>query len=223
MKVLLADDHPLFLDGIKNLILSRGQEVVGTARDGWEAVEKARALQPEVVLMDVQMPRLDGLAATRLIKSEMPQIKVVMLTMDGSNDALFEAIKGGAAGYLLKTEDTGVFFESLLAMAEGQAPLSAGLAARILKEFGERRAEAPGETLGEALGETLDETQAEALSARQFQVLTLVAEGQTYKEVGSTLQISERTVKYHMAEIVERLQLENRAQAVEYVRRMLLR
>jgi two-component system NarL family response regulator len=158
--------------------------------------------------MDVQMPRLDGLAATRLIKAEMPQLKVVMLTMDGGNDALFEAIKSGAAGYLLKTEDTEVFFESLLALAEGQAPLSCGLAARILKEFGERNDEVPAET------------QDERLSARQLQVLTLVAEGKTYKEVGAMLHISERTVKYHMGEIVERLQLENRAQAVEYVQRM---
>lgn len=207
MRVLLADDHPLFLDGLRNLLISRGLEVVGTAHDGWEALEQARALHPDAVLMDVQMPRLDGLAATRLIKAEMPQVKVVMLTMDDGNDALFEAIKSGAAGYLLKTEDTEVFFRSLLALAEGEAPLSSGLAARILKEFGDLKGDAPRET------------QTERLSARQLQVLAMVAAGLTYKEVGAGLHLSERTVKYHMGEIVERLHLENRAQVIEYAQR----
>jgi two-component system NarL family response regulator len=209
MRVLLADDHPLFLDGLKNLILSRGQEVVGTAQDGQEALEKARALRPDVVLMDVQMPRLDGLAATRLIKAEMPAVKVVMLTMDDGNDALFEAIKSGAVGYLLKTEDTEVFFQLLLALAAGEAPLSTGLAARILKELGE--CERPDGSARTA--------RTEGLTARQLQVLTMVAEGLTYKEVGMKLHLSERTVKYHMGEIVERLHLENRAQAVAHAQR----
>jgi two-component system NarL family response regulator len=209
MRVLLADDHPLFLDGFKNLILSRGLEVVGTAQDGQEALEKARALRPDVVLMDVQMPRLDGLAATRLIKAEMPAVKVVMLTMDDGNDALFEAIKSGAVGYLLKTEDTEVFFQLLLALAAGEAPLSTGLAARILKELGE--CERPDGSARTA--------RTEGLTARQLQVLTMVAEGLTYKEVGMKLHLSERTVKYHMGEIVERLHLENRAQAVAHAQR----
>jgi two-component system NarL family response regulator len=209
MRVLLADDHPLFLDGLKNLILSRGLEVVGTAQDGQEALEKARALRPDVVLMDVQMPRLDGLAATRLIKAEMPAVKVVMLTMDDGNDALFEAIKSGAVGYLLKTEDTEVFFQLLLALAAGEAPLSTGLAARILKELGE--CERPDGSARTA--------RTEGLTARQLQVLTMVAEGLTYKEVGMKLHLSERTVKYHMGEIVERLHLENRAQAVAHAQR----
>ena len=209
MRVLLADDHPLFLDGLKNLILSRGQEVVGTAQDGQEALEKARALRPDVVLMDVQMPRLDGLAATRLIKAEMPAVKVVMLTMDDGNDALFEAIKSGAVGYLLKTEDTEVFFQLLLALAAGEAPLSTGLAARILKELGE--CERPDGSARTA--------RTEGLTARQLQVLTMVAEGLTYKEVGMKLHLSERTVKYHMGEIVERLHVENRAQAVAHAQR----
>ena len=209
MRVLLADDHPLFLDGLKNLILSRGLEVVGTAQDGQEALEKARALRPDVVLMDVQMPRLDGLAATRLIKAEMPAVKVVMLTMDDGNDALFEAIKSGAVGYLLKTEDTEVFFQLLLALAAGEAPLSTGLAARILKELGE--CERPDGSARTA--------RTEGLTARQLQVLTMVAEGLTYKEVGMKLHLSERTVKYHMGEIVERLHVENRAQAVAHAQR----
>jgi two-component system NarL family response regulator len=208
MRVVLADDHPLFLDGLKNLITSRGLEVVGTACDGWEALDRARSLNPDLVLMDVQMPRLDGLAATRLIKAEMPRIKVVMLTMDDRNESLFEAIKSGASGYLLKTENTDVFFQSLLAMAEGQAPLSAGLAARILKEF----AEHPDDTRKVA--------PEDGLSTRQRQVLAMVASGMTYKEVGAKLNLSERTIKYHMGEIVQRLHLENRSQVIEYAQRI---
>ena len=103
MKILLVDDHPLFLDGLKTLLAIRGIEVVGTARDGLEAVEKARALHPEVILMDIQMPHLDGVAATRLIKAEQPDVKIGMLTMSDKDEDLFEAIKSGACGYLLKT------------------------------------------------------------------------------------------------------------------------
>lgn len=209
MRVLLADDHPLFVDGLKNLLTGRGMEVVGTAQDGWDALEKARALHPNLVLMDIQMPHLDGLAATRLIKAEMPEVKIVMLTMQADNEALFEAIKSGATGYLLKTERTEVFFELLQGMAEGEAPLSRGLAERILKEFGGQDAfSAPEKPLEKRL------------SSRQLQVLTLVAEGLTYKEIGAKLFVSERTVKYHMGEIVQRLQMENRTQVLEYARRM---
>src|SRR5512136_797956 len=133
MKLLLADDHPLFLDGLKNLLTRRGEQVVGTARDGLEALEKARSLRPDLILMDIQMPRCDGLAATRLIKAELPEIKIVMLTMSSDDDDLFEAIKSGACGYLLKTQDTEQFFIQLQELARGEAPLSPGLAARILQ------------------------------------------------------------------------------------------
>lgn len=209
MRVLLADDHPLFLDGLQNLMTSRGVSVAGTALDGLEAVDKARALYPDVILMDIQMPRLDGLAATRLIKAEQPQINIVMLTMLSDDDALFEAIKSGASGYLLKTLDTDAFFHSFLSMAQGEAALSPGIAERILKEFG-RNWGRDNATHAEP---------DEALSARQRQVLTLVTHGLTYKEVGSQLNLSERTVKYHMGEIVQRLHLQNRAQAMHHAAR----
>ena len=208
MKLLLVDDHSLFLDGIKNLLLSQGMEVAGTAHDGWEAVEQARALRPDVILMDVQLPKLDGLAATRLIKAEMPEVKVVMLTMDDRDETLFEAIKSGASGFLLKTEGAEFFFKSLRGLSEGESPLSSGVAARILKEF------------GKSAQPSSQKTPAERLSAKQLQVLTLVAGGLTYKEVGARLFLSERTIKYHMAQIVQQLQLENRAQALEYAQRI---
>jgi len=212
MKILLVDDHPLFLDGLKTLLTIRGIEVVGTARDGLEALEKARALQPDVILMDIQMPHLDGLAATRLIKAEQPEVKIGMLTMSDNDEDLFEAIKSGASGYLLKTEDTDKFFELLMGLTRGEVPLSPGLASRVLEEFARQRG--AGESLQQA------EDKKEALTPRQIEVLTLVAQGLTYKEVGAKLFLSERTIKYHMGEIIERLHLENRQQVIEYGRRM---
>ncbi len=214
MKVLLVDDHPLFLDGLKNLLTSRGLEEVGTACDGLEALEKARALKPDLILMDIQMPRLNGLAATRLIKAEQPNVKIVMLTISENDEDLFEAIKSGASGYLLKTEETEKFLNLLLGLTKGEVPLSAGLASRVLKEFA--RQGGPIESIAQAVKKE------ETLTPRQMEVLTLVAQGLTYKEVGIKLFLTEHTIKYHMGEIVERLQLKNRRQVVEYARRMKL-
>jgi two-component system NarL family response regulator len=212
MRILLADDHPLFLDGLKNLLTARGVQVVGTAHDGLEALEKARRLRPEVILMDIQMPRCDGLCATRLITAELPEIKIVMLTMSSDDDDLFEAIKSGACGYLLKTQDTEEFFTHLKGLEHGEPPLSPGLAARILREFG-RHHLASGSREPEPVGKDF-------LTSRELEVLTLVSQGLTYKEVGASLSLSERTIKYHMGEIIARLHLENRAQVVEYARRL---
>ncbi|MCL4489402.1 MAG: response regulator transcription factor [Chloroflexi bacterium] len=210
MNLLLADDHPLFVDGLRNLLGGRGLNVVGTARDGLEALEMARRLHPDVILMDINMPGCDGLAATRLIKAELPEIKIVMLTMSGNDDDVFEAIKSGACGYLLKTEDTEDFFSRLKELAEGEAPLSPGLAARILEQFGREVSAAP---------QHQDSTSSEPLTERELEVLTLVAQGLTYKAVAAKLYLTERTIKYHMGEIVARLQLRNRKQVVEYARR----
>lgn len=210
MKVLLVDDHPLFLDGLKNLLTTRGVQVVGCARDGLEALDKARTLRPEVILMDIHMPQLDGLAALRLIKAELPEISIVMLTMSAEDEDLFEAIKCGACGYLLKTQDTDEFFVLLQDVARGEVALSPGLAARILSEFGRQAGVAPG---------VADKEGRASLSARELEVLTLVAHGLTYKEVGAKLYLAERTIKYHIGEIVARLHLENRAQVIEYARR----
>ena len=214
MKVLLVDDHPLFLDGLRNLLTNRGIEVVGTACDGLEAMEKARVLKPELILMDIQMPRLNGLAATRLIKTEQPDVKIVMLTISENDEDLFEAIKSGACGYLLKTEVTEKFLELLSGLARGEVPLSAGLASHVLKEFA--RQGGAGGSLEQAVKKE------ETLTSRQMEVLTLIAQGLTYKEAGAKLFLTEHTIKYHMGEIVERLQLENRRQVVEYARRMKL-
>jgi two-component system NarL family response regulator len=214
LKTLLVDDHPLFLEGLKNLLTLRGIEVVGTAGDGMEALEKARTLHPEIILMDIQMPKLDGLAATRLIKAELPDVKIVMLTMSAEDEDLFEAIKNGARGYLLKTLDVDEFFSLFLGLARGEVPLSPGLASRVLEAFARQAMESEPIKPWEA--------KTEALSGRQVQVLTLVAQGLTYKEVGAKLCLAERTIKYHVGEIIERLHLENRAQAIHYAKGMKL-
>jgi two-component system NarL family response regulator len=207
MKVLLADDHPLFLDGLEDLLRTNGFDVAGTARDGLEAVEKARALGPEAILMDIRMPRLDGLAAVRAIKAELPQIKIVMLTISETDDDLFEAIKSGASGYLLKSQSAEELLALMRGVERGEAVFSPGLAARILQEFG-RQASALEEKSRNA-----------GLSDREREVLALIVQGLKYKEVAAKLFLSERTIKYHMGQILERLHLKNRAQAVEYARR----
>lgn len=210
MRVLLADDHPLFVAGLKSLLGGRGVQVVATARDGLEALEKARHERPDVILMDIHMPRCDGLAATQLIKAELPEIKIVMLTMSGENDDLFEAIKNGASGYLLKTLDTEDFFTRLMELSRGETPLSPGLAARVLDLLSER---------ADTAKQKKDSLEEAVLTSREQEVLILVARGFTYKEVAQQLCLSERTIKYHMGEIIARLHLENKAQVVQHAKR----
>ena len=205
VRVLVVDDHPLFAQGLRNLLLAHEVDVVGTARDGLEAVEMARTHRPDVVLMDVRMPRCDGLEATRTISAELPDVKVVMLTASAAEEDLFEAVKSGASGYLLKSSDADTFLESLSDMVAGTAALSPKLAAKILEEY--RRTTASGEQPEDILG---------VLTPRQVQVLRLVARGLTYKEVGAALSLSERTIKYHMGQILEQLQVESRAQAIAW-------
>jgi len=207
MRLLLVDDHSLFLEGLCNLLISRGIEVAGSARDGFEALVQVRELHPDVVLMDIQMPRCNGLDATRLIKAEFPEIRVVMLTASLEDEDLFEAIRVGASGYLVKTQDTRAFFSSLEELGRGEVALAPGLVKRVMSEFA-RLAEPP-DLEGEGGGH---------LSSRQMQILTLICHGFTYKEVGARLGLAERTVKYHMGEILSALHLSNRGEAVSYAR-----
>ncbi|MBN1818738.1 MAG: response regulator transcription factor [Sedimentisphaerales bacterium] len=210
MRILLVDDHPLFLDGLKTLLTVRGFDVVGTARDGLEAIEKAHRLKPQVILMDLEMPHLGGLAATRSIKTEQPEVKIVMLTMSASHEDLYTAIRAGACGYVLKTEDTDSFFQLLSDLLRGEAPLSASMAARVLEEFARQERDLPSGTS--------DASQEEPLTPRQVEVLSLVAQGLIYKEVAAKLFVTEQTVKYHMGQIIQRLHLKNRREAIEYAR-----
>lgn len=214
IRVLLADDHVLFMEGLKNLIGSQGFEVVGTARDGLEALEKARLLHPEMILMDLQMPRCNGLTATRLIKAEMPEIKIVILTMSDREQDLFTAIQNGASGYLLKGLRAEELIDQLSGLASNAAIISPELAAQVWEEFSRNEKETA------AAAETNPVEPEESLTPRQVEILALIAKGNTYKEVASKLFISERTVKYQMADIIRQLQLQNRRQAIAYARKV---
>jgi two-component system NarL family response regulator len=219
MNVLLVDDHPLFLEGIRNLLAARDIQVVGIAHDGMQALQQARDLRPDVILMDIQMPTCDGLEATRLIKAEMPDIHIVMLTMLEDDEALFEAIRSGATGYLNKTLNSTQFFNLLFGLDQGEAPLTPGIASRVLSEFAQQdqrtdRARPTTQSPHE------DEANSETLTERQREVLTLVAQGYTYKEIGTILHLAERTIKYHMQGIVQRLHLKNRVEIIAYARRV---
>ncbi len=211
MRLLLVDYHPLFLEGLHNLLTAKGLAVIGTARDGFEALTQVRALNPDIVLMDIRMPRCNGLDATRLIKAEYPNIHIVMLTMSADDEDLFQAIRVGASGYLLKSQETADLYRALNELIQGQIVLAPGLAQRVLEEFSRLSDGGPDEnsSKNEAL---------EGLSQRQVQVLTLVASGLPYKEVGRHLSLTERTIKFHMGEIIARLHLRNRAEAVAFAR-----
>ncbi len=221
LRVMLVDDHALFLEGLKNLLAAAGVEVVGTARDGFEALVQARHLQPDVILMDIHMPNCDGVSATRLIKASMPEVKIVILTMSEDEQDLFEAVKSGASGYLLKRLEATEFFKYLAELQAGHPPFSPGLAEKILSEFAHQKSPADTQpATGNQAGVQADGTLPTSLSPRQMQILTLVSQGQTYHEVAETICITERTVKYHMAEILQRLHLQNRAQVIAYAARM---
>ena len=207
MRLLLVDDHPLFMQSLKVLLNTSGYEVIGLASTGVEALKQARLLRPDLILMDIDMPDCDGLAATRLIKAEMPHIKIVMLTVSASDEHLFEAVKSGASGYLLKSQSAERFLELIAQVEHGGAALPPELAARLLEEFARQSQHV----------ETLPVEGAPAeLTPRQLEILSLVAQGLTYPQVGETLHLSEPTVRYHMGEILERLHLKNRAQVIAY-------
>jgi two-component system NarL family response regulator len=235
MRVLIADDHPLFAKGLADLLGARGLHVLGTAKDGLEALQRAREKRPDVVLMDISMPRCNGLAATRLIKAELPDTRIVVVTVSEDDKDVFEAVKSGASGYVLKDVDADALMEMLSDLEKGEAAFSPGLTAKILAEFtrlgaqlnaqDRGRAEDPGPS-GRGAGverptgsDLLIGTQS-VLMPRQLQVLRLVASGMSYKEVGAALFISERTVKYHMKQILDQLHLQNRSQVLAYAARM---
>lgn len=217
LRVLLVDDHPLFLDGMRNMLTVRGVEVIGVALDGIEAQDLARELQPDVILMDMNMPRCDGLEATALIKAELPQIKIIMLTVAAEQEKLFQALRAGASGYLLKSLDSSEFFQLLSEAMQGEIVLSQGLAEKALREFAQRST-----TAARVAPSSTDDAQPLDpllnLSARQRDILERAAMGSTYKEIAAALFISEATVKYHMGQIIELLQVENRREAIALAR-----
>jgi DNA-binding NarL/FixJ family response regulator len=205
VRILVADDHPLFRKGLSALLAKEeGFEIVGEAQDGEEAFEKAQELRPDIVLMDVYMPRCDGLTATRRIKEALPSLKIVILTMSEDDNNLFEAIKAGAHGYLLKKIEPNVLFEMLRGVFRGEAPLSRGTATKILNEYAKQVQRSPSEVQGDQL------------SPKEREVLELLTKGMTNKEIGNKLGIAENTVKNHLKNILDKLHLDNRVQAAAF-------
>jgi RNA polymerase sigma factor (sigma-70 family) len=207
LRLLLVDDHVLFRKGVAALLAARqDMQVVGEASDGLEAIEMARETFPDVILMDINMPRCDGLEATRRIKREMPHMTIVMLTVSEDDKHLFEAIKSGAQGYLLKNLEPYQLHDMLESISRGETPLSGAIATKILKEFTH-----PSPDEVDEVDKVIDE-----LTARETMILQYVAEGLTNKEIATTLVISENTVKIHLRNILEKLHLQNRIQAAVY-------
>ena len=202
MKIVIADDHALFMDGLKNLLESRGYKVIGMARDGMEAFNLAKKLQPDVMLIDIFMPNCDGLEATMLIKANFPKIKVVILTSSENEQDVFNAIKYGACGYFIKSFNSDTLFGLLDTLKRGETPVSPGLAGKVLEEF--------------QTGEQERAKGKHYLTERQREVLSLVANGHIYKEIAETLDISERTIKYHIQSAIDKLHLQNRQQLISY-------
>jgi DNA-binding NarL/FixJ family response regulator len=222
MRVLLVDDHRLMSDGVSNLLAAHGIEVLGVASDGVEAISLVQELCPDVILMDIRMPRCDGLSATRQIKALRPEIKILMLTTSAEDQDLFESVKSGAAGYLLKSISGNAFIEALRGLEQGTPPFSPGLASRLLSEFAKLSGTQDGSSrLASPSREK--EKKTNELTERQTEVLRLVAQGLTYPEVGERLALSERTVRFHMTEIISRLHLQNRNQVLAYAGKLGLR
>lgn len=205
LRVLLVDDQVLFREGMVSLLETTPEniKVVGEAEDGLDAIEKAKQLGPDLILMDIGMPRCNGLEATRRIKEQMPNIKIVMLTVSDHDNDLFEAIKAGAQGYLLKNLSATNLFEMLKGVSRGEAPISRITAARILEEYAQTGRPDDTETISHR----------SQLTRREKDVLNLVVEGASNREIAAAIFVSESTVKNHLCNILEKLHVENRVQA----------
>lgn len=205
LRVMIVDDHALFRESLGNLLTYRGTyDVVGDAGAGEEAIRMAIELEPDVVLMDINMPGMDGIEATRQLKARLPDVRIVMLTIFDDQERLFEAIRAGAQGYLLKSIRSQELVDQLEGLSRGEAAISRRMAARILDEF-----------------RSLDQHAAiiepdGGLSSREVQVLELVVDRLSNKEIAERLSISENTVKNHLKKILAKLQLSNRRQAAAY-------
>ena len=202
LRLLLVDDHALFREGLISLLSYQDDFiVVGEAEEAESALVEARALEPDIVLMDIELPGENGVLATQRLKMEMPDVTVVMLTVHDDSQTLFEAIKAGAQGYLVKNVRSRELLEQLRGLARGEAAISRRMAARILEEI---------------RGQTEPFGAEEELTAREMEVLELVAARLSNAEIAGRLVVSEHTVKNHMKSILSKLHLHNRHQAAAY-------
>ena len=214
LRILIVDDHALFRRGLQMVLKQEPDiDVVGEAGDGHEAVDKAQELMPDVILMDVRMPRRSGIEATQQIKDLLPHVKILMLTISDEEADLYDAIKAGASGYLLKEISIDEVADAIRSVWAGQSRISPSMAAKLLTEFA-------------AMSKRAEERQqlpAPRLTDREMEVLKLVAQGLNNRDIAKELFISENTVKNHIRNILEKLHLHSRMEAVVYaVREKLL-
>jgi DNA-binding NarL/FixJ family response regulator len=207
-RILLVDDHPLTRDALATLLEQKGFTVVGQAGDGNEAIESARRLLPDLVLLDLSMPELDGISALPRLRDAAPECEVVVLTASGTEENLLAAIRGGAAGYLLKTESPERIVDFLNGVAEGEAALSGAVARRLLDQV---RTGSVNEGVPDAI--------AAALSARELEVLLLLDDHLGTDEIAKRLFISEHTVRSHVKSLLRKLQVSSRREALDTLAR----
>ncbi len=203
-KVLVVDDHPLLRRGVIDVLgLQEQIMVVGEAGDGTEALEKARELAPDVIIMDLEMPNMTGLEATASIQQELPDVKILIFTVSDKQADLFSAMRVGAKGYILKNAAAPELLRSVFHIAEGGVIISPDMASKLLGEL-------PLES------ESEEKLEVEVLTQREAEVLHLVSQGSSNKEIASALYISENTVKTHMRNIMDKLHLASRSQAAAF-------
>ena len=205
IRVLLVDDQALFREGLETLLsVHKDIQVVGQASNGQEAVEVAAKVQPHVVLMDVRMPVLDGVRATRLLKQSLPKCRVIVLTTFDDDEYVFDALHAGAAGYLLKDVASARLVEAIRATARGESILEPSVAAKVIAEFTRVSRMVPPAQMEQLV---------EPLSERELEILALIARGHSNKEIASQLFIAEGTVKNHVTHILGKLGVRDRTQA----------
>jgi DNA-binding NarL/FixJ family response regulator len=204
MRIVIADDHALFRDGLRSLLEARHVEVVAEAQNGREAINQVRAHAPDIILMDLNMPEMSGLDATRAISAEYPDVKTVVLTASEDDADLFEAVKSGAVGFLPKNLEAAQFFEMLDRVMRGEPALTPGLARKVLGELARPETKRGAE-------------KSDALTAREQEVLELLVAGVTSnRDLAERLYVSENTIKFHLRNILDKLHVQNRAQVIAH-------
>lgn len=206
MRVLVVDDHSLFRDGIVSLLDAAGFSVVGEAGDGITAVQEALKLRPELVLLDINMPEMSGLDALKQIKSALPETHVVILTASEDDTTIADAIKSGADGYLLKHLNATDFIQLLEGLEQGEAAITRKTASFLMKQIAQPAVAKP-------------KSQVATLSERETEIVRLLAEGLSNKSISERLSLSENTIKYHLKNILRKLNVQNRTEAVMYAMR----
>ena len=200
-RFLVVDDHSLFRDGIVSMLRAAGKVVVGEARDGQSAISEAHRLKPDVILMDIDMPIMDGIDATRKIMQELPDMKIVMLTVSQEDAHLIEALQAGAKGYLLKSLSSDEFLNLLENLEKGLSPIPDVMTSRLVAHVAQT---------------AKTEERTDNLSDREIEILSLIGEGLTNKEMAARLNVSENTVKFHVKNILQELNMNSRSKAAAY-------